>query len=183
MKTIRPTALFCITACLSLVAYCAARTPPAAARPAYLKGKAVLISPHATILIGKAALPLFKPCSRAAPEHISSYWTPTAADIRQLERDVPGFLKTKHLPAPSLMKHDYRQYAGFVQNGHRLIYVNGFPDDAADVFAKGKTATRADHVRWQYQAIVACDGGPSFYGMEYDPQTRQFQHLLFNGEA
>lgn len=81
------------------------------------------------------------------------------------------------------MKHDYRQYAGFVQNGHRLIYVNGFPDDAAEMFAEGKIVTCADHIRWQYRAIVTCDGGPSFYGMEYDPQTRQFQHLQFNGEA
>lgn len=138
------------------------------------------MSPHATILIGQAARPLFKPCSREAPARVGGYWTPSAADIRQLEADAPGFLKTRKPPVPGLMTGDYRQYAGFLRDGRRFIYVSGIPADDILVLAAARPS-RAERRRWQYEAVVICDGGPQIYGMEYDLETRQFSHLAFNG--
>ncbi len=32
-------------------------------------------------------------------------------------------------------------------------------------------------------AVGVCDGGPSFFGVEYDPETKAFSHFEFNGIA
>lgn len=178
MKPPRLVGSICLAFGLSLMVCCQAGPSPSVVQPAYLKGRAILVSSRATILVGKAARLLFRPCSRDAPAHVSGYWTPSAADIRQLEADAPGFLKTQHSPVPGLMTRDHRQYAGFLRGGHRLIYVSGFPDYVlAD---SNSRASRAERRWWQYHAVVICDGGPDVYGMEYDPQTRQFAHLAFN---
>jgi len=146
-------------------------------QPHRLAGKAIIVSSHATILVGKAALPLFKQCSRGAPDHVSGYWTPSLSDVQHLERDALAFLKAQKPPVRGLMVSDCRQYAGFLRHGRRMIYVNGFP---AAVTLNYPVSGRN---RWQWEAVVICDGGPSLYGMEYDPQTRRFEHLEFNGEA
>ena len=30
---------------------------------------------------------------------------------------------------------------------------------------------------------MVCDGGPAFFGVEYDPKTKTFTHFAFNGIA
>jgi hypothetical protein len=30
---------------------------------------------------------------------------------------------------------------------------------------------------------MVCDGGNAFFGVEYDPKTKAFTHLVFNGTA
>jgi hypothetical protein len=49
-----------------------------------------------------------------------SFWTPQAADLRRLERDLP----------PSIADY-YRQYIGITEGGKRLIYINGFSASVA----------------------------------------------------
>ena len=159
----------------TVLSFCQAGQETPLSQPPRLAGKAILVSGHATILTGKSALPLFNPCSRNPPAHITGYWTPAVSDIQQLERDAPTYLKAQKRTTPKMMVKHYRQYAGFIQQGRKMIYVNGFQDP------EDRGYPSHGHTQWQSEPVVACDGGPSYYGMEYDIQTRQFYHLEFNG--
>ena len=159
---------------ITLSGFCDARKPPPAG-PAKPVGRFVLVSSHAVILIGNAALPLFKQCSRGGPEQVTGYWTPSVGDVQQIERDAPAYFKAQKREKPGMMVRDYRQYAGFIQHGRRMIYMNAFPAAEAAEFSKEKSQS------WHSVAVVICDGGPSIYGVEYDLKTRLFQNLEFNG--
>jgi hypothetical protein len=39
------------------------------------------------------------------------------------------------------------------------------------------------HFDWRRQIVAVCDGGPQFFGVEYDPDTKTFSHFEFNGIA
>ena len=64
-----------------------------------------------------------------------------------------------------------RQYVGVVRDGRRFIYGNFFP--------RGMYSDN----RWRESLIVICDGGPDFFGIEYDVERKEFSHLAFNGSA
>jgi len=34
---------------------------------------------------------------------------------------------------------------------------------------------------WRFRSQVVCDGGPAFFGFEFDPAMGQFSNLEFNG--
>jgi hypothetical protein len=72
-----------------------------------------------------------------------------------------------------------RQYAGFVVGKRRIVYVNGFPRGAGDPARDGTTAAR--NFDWHSEPVVVCDGGPGFFGVEYDPEKKTFTHFEFNG--
>jgi hypothetical protein len=77
-----------------------------------------------------------------------------------------------HSPSPG---DYYRQYAGFVIGGRRVIYVNGVADSAV------RSTNPNQPFDWRTQAVQICDGGTVTFGVEYDPQTRQFSNFAFNG--
>jgi hypothetical protein len=64
----------------------------------------------------------------------------------------------------------FRQYLGIVLDGRRAVYVNAFR--GAESFPS-----------WRERAVQVCDGGNDFWGAIYDPATRRFSRLGFNGEA
>jgi hypothetical protein len=61
-----------------------------------------------------------------------------------------------------------RQYGGLMVSTHKLIYVNAFK-------------IRDINGDWRKRAISMCDGGPAFFGVEYDPAAKTFSHFEFNG--
>ena len=62
---------------------------------------------------------------------------------------------------------------GIVRNGRRYIYGNYFPrSDAGLVPLNDPT-----------RLVLICDGGPAYFGVEYDVQRRRVTHLAFNGVA
>ena len=63
-----------------------------------------------------------------------------------------------------------RQYAGLVRNGSRFIYGSFFPADAQNELAG-----------WRERPMIVCDGGPQFFGAEYDVEAGRISHLAFNG--
>jgi hypothetical protein len=158
---------FCLPVALLLVMAspaAPARPTPAAAAPRY----AVLPDSQASAVVEQ--------CSRAVPR-ITGTWTPSARDVRRLEADLKH-LKGQRAAAccsQSAKMDDaaryYRQYAGIVRGGRRLIYVNGFLEPPAG----------ADAVDWKQAPVIACDGGTSFWGVLYDPDSRTFSQLAFNG--
>ena len=47
-----------------------------------------------------------------------------------------------------------------------------------------RDATRyGDPERWRREPVIVCDGGPSFFGVEYDVERGQFTHIAYNGMA
>ncbi|HEX4303025.1 MAG TPA: hypothetical protein VHZ78_09540 [Rhizomicrobium sp.] len=123
---------------------------------------------------------LAQQCSRVSPGPVAGTWTPTAADVAKLEPKL-GVLLAEQLAAadgatrPTAAVY-YRQYAGFVVAGRKIIYVNGF--DRHDIEQDGNTHHRYD---WDNQPMRVCDGGWLAFGVEYDPATGGFSHFAFNG--
>ncbi len=133
------------------------------------------------VLTGRAAKRVFNQCSRAAPTQVSGYWTPLASDIKPLETEAPAFFSSQK-DKPDLPWNKYaRQYAGYVQGGRRMIYVNCAPLEGVEQDDRDMKAARGKGLDWRHTAFVVCDGGPQFFGMEYDVAAHQFRNLSFNG--
>lgn len=132
-----------------------------------------------TILTGDAARRMERQCSRVSPGPVEDIWTPSEADIAPVE-DALIHLLAQELEArgesPSPGDY-YRQYAGLVIGGKRVIYVNGV--DASGVDSDPGPAFHPGN--WRAYAIQICDGGTITFGAEYDPATRQFSNFAFNG--
>lgn len=140
-----------------------------------------LLPDSSTLLSAEGAATLARPCSRESPE-AEGFWTPTSAEIAQLEADLGKLLGQRSevccvlgtgLSAQEI-EVSYRQYAGLVVEGQRLIYVNAFP--ASD-------ANGGFPLNWRSEPVYICDGGPSYWGVLYDPARRRFVQLAFNGFA
>jgi hypothetical protein len=108
------------------------------------------------------------------------YWTPSPAQIIQLEDDLwyylmpPPWSENQVSPVPAEIWQNlstyHRQYAGFVtEDGHRQIMVN--------FFCGAYTGS------WQTQPVAVLDGGACFFRITYDLTTGNFSDLRINGEA
>lgn len=135
-----------------------------------------------TILNKKEAKYAVTQCSRDRPRNIVGFWVPTKSDIQELERHTDRLMALESdrccgeggkIPRP-LGKY-YVQYAGIVIAGRRMIYLNAMPAGVSDAESGHSGNARRDEV------MMTCDGGDSFWGAVYDPQTRTFRELAFNG--
>jgi hypothetical protein len=133
---------------------------------------------------GSRALELVKQC-RPVPKRVSGVWTPTTAQIRELEENItPAFLRARKIwmlqtfkqmgkPVPSKIdapgKPYYRQYGGLVVDGRKIIYANAFFPHAG--FGSG----------WRAHTISVCDGGAWYFGVEYNPEKKLFSNFEFGG--
>lgn len=126
-------------------------------------------------------------CSRAAPT-VEGGWAMTDADAQAVERRLPALADAPPenpngvVPASSRidLATSVRQYVGVVVGGRRLVYVNAFPQDMLDRDADMPSDHRLHADR---RVAVVCDGGPSFWGVVFDPATGEFSGLDFNGMA
>jgi hypothetical protein len=102
---------------------------------------------------------------------VRGFWSPSVADVLAAEKKLPQLLRTSGHKI--VLEKSHRQYIGILAGGKKLIYINAFSD----------TILRAPEfrTRWKKEAIVACDGGDVFWGVEFDPATNSFAHLEFNG--
>ena len=138
------------------------------------------LPPDAAVLPGTSLRDLLGQCSRGAPEAGEATWQPGAADIAALEAALPAALRES---PPRFGNRDWsrapegwrRQYAGIIRGGRRTIYGNFFPSDA------GGSPENPD--RWRLDAVIICDGGPAFFGVEYDVVSGRILRLDFNGMA
>ena len=121
-----------------------------------------------------AAAGLLRQCSRSAPPMGESTWHPTAQDVALLERQLPAALAA----APEARGEDFsglllrwrRQYVGLVRGGRRFVYGNFLPGGPGD-----------GEARWRTEPTIVCDGGPQFFGVEFDQASGRITHLAFNG--
>jgi len=146
----------------------AACSPAGAALPA-----------DAAILPGSMARSLLGQCSRATPPLGESTWQPGEADILALEAALPAALRAQppRSGASDLARAPQgwrRQYVGIVRGGRRFVYGSFFPADSARHGAPDQ---------WRRETLIVCDGGPAFFGVEYDVEGRRVTHLAYNGMA
>jgi len=121
---------------------------------------------------------LLHQCSRGVPGPVEGTWTPSAAQIAQLEARLPEALDNalaKRGEHPSRSREFWRQYGGFIVGGHKIIYVNAFPPLIIE------HEKRRPQPEWHVQVEGVCDGGPDFFGVEFDPAINKFSHFEFNG--
>jgi hypothetical protein len=118
-------------------------------------------------------------CSRATPPRGEASWQPSGDDIIALEAALPAALRAQP-PRSGLGALDRapagwrRQYVGIVRGGRRFVYGSFLPADAS---------RHGDPDRWRREAVIVCDGGPAFFGVEYDVEARRVTHVAYNGMA
>ena len=130
------------------------------------------------ILPAEKAQRFSQQCSRISPSPVTGTWAPTQADVAALEAVLGAELATQLLPEAGAKPEDYyRQYAGLVTGGRKIIYVNGLHRDAVE------RAPEAQQNSWKTDPAMICDGGSITFGVEYDPASKTFSNFAFNGRV
>ena len=131
--------------------------------------------PYVVLATESARLEALDQCSRYTPLAEDTF-VPNDSEVQQLEADLHKLrrMKAHHCCMLKMRLLDpgsyYRQYIGIKSSGRRLIYINAFPDDPPPD-------------DWRERGVGFCDGGPTLWGVVYDPETREFRELAFNGLA
>jgi hypothetical protein len=137
-------------------------------------GTATATQSNWVILSGASGRALFNQCSRGVPPPGQAEWTPSEADIDAFEAALPMALlerpEAKEVNFTKLLSGWRRQYVGIMRGGQRFIYGNFFPAGMAHDFEK-----------WGSEPAMVCDGGPSFFGAEFDVAAHRVTQLDFNG--
>lgn len=116
---------------------------------------------------------LLQQCSRRTPDAVTGFWEPSPGEIERLERLLVNYLAIREklrTPIPPKGVQYHRQYVGIVKAGVRMIYGNFYLDRVSQKSEKTEPA-------------IICDGGPSHWGIVFNPQTGEFEELEFNGVA
>ena len=132
---------------------------------------------HSALLPQSEGMRLATQCSRRGVSNVQATWVPSANQLTEMEIELSKFLASKH---PKILKSSeklYLQYAGFVVNGRPIIYIN-----AINEFHVHPPFTD-EPVDWKNVAMKFCDGGHVFWGLEYDPISKSFSNMAFNGNA
>lgn len=128
-------------------------------------------------------------CTRAVPRSVTGYYSPSPAQVAQLEQRLLAFLErqrndTKTAPPPG---NYYRQYIGITRaEGRRAIYVNAFPrthiERLNDLLGRipNDHASHDDTVRWREHPVSVCDGGAAYWSVEYDVASARFRNFVVN---
>lgn len=136
----------------------------------------------AIVVPGSAVEKMLNQCSRDAPAQGEATWQPTAPDVREFEAalvsDLPVQSSQVSWMAPSdrekLSRFPIgfeRQYVGIIRKGKRYVY--------GDIGPKNEMS---DFIRQTEEGpIITCDGGPVYFGAEYDVAAKRFTHWGFNG--
>ena len=105
-------------------------------------------------------------CARETPSGINGYWKVPPKIVDLIDADLlvhlrkSGLDKKLQFPAKIYM----RQYAGFVRDGVRFVYVSAL------LVEKGKPAAAA--ARKEFPR--SCSEVSGFWGIQYDTKTKQF---------
>ena len=108
------------------------------------------------------------------------YWTPSPAQIAELEERLPDFLSSAEVKRDRVaarisakINRYWRQYFGVSSSqGRKLILVNAFCD------SWGKSEAELNQ-----QVIIVDDGGECYFQVSFDPEKQTFSGFSVNGEA
>ena len=115
---------------------------------------------------------IFQQCSRDTPSQVTGFYLANLEDVEQLEMLITAaFPKvgSQRYSSPYPISSYRMQYVGFYQAGRRKIYINAY------------THLLSEKQDWKATPINVCDGSTSYFGMVYDPATKTFDQLEFNG--
>jgi len=145
-------------------------------------------------------------CSRGAPREVSGFWRPTPADVAAAEDAVDRALMQAldsviardggdnqwlHGPRAGWPDQYYRQYAGLRhRDGRRTLYINGlaagWPKELSERVPPEEATSSHPFAKpdwWRANVATVCDGGESFFGVEYDPSSKRVLSFQFNGRG
>jgi hypothetical protein len=107
-------------------------------------------------------------------------WQPTDSDVRQAIHDLRPYLE-RFMKTPEgdddreqieEILADWGTYAcqavGYTKDGKKFIHLNFLPKTEKD---------------WRRAYIGVCDGGASYWRIEYDKNAKSFSHFEANGVA
>jgi hypothetical protein len=116
----------------------------------------------------------FKMCSRSGPSWVTSYWEVPREEVQRVDAALLAHLRAAHegMTMAYMPEKYVRQYAGFRRWGRPFIYVNAFPTDYLP-------RPRLDPSQL---ILTRCDGGDSFWGIEYDVRRGTFDAFETNSE-
>lgn len=104
------------------------------------------------------------------------YWTPSVADISELNSKLKKYLhESKDAATDKVLTNyaDYKiQYLGYSENGKKWILVNAFC----------KSVWKENYA-WHNSVVVVFDGGPCFFQIRYDVESFRFKRFEVNGES
>jgi hypothetical protein len=110
-------------------------------------------------------------------EKVNGTWMLSQSDVDGVESNLA---RIADIPFPnrgssgSQIPHPegyFRQYAGIVLDGHRIVYLNALCERAGNKY----------ETYWRERFVIVFDGGDCYWNVRYDPETRQFSNLMVNG--
>jgi hypothetical protein len=99
-------------------------------------------------------------------------WQPTPADIQMVQTQIHSYVERGARARPYTRLLPWSSYSFQYQGDgffHKSIYINAFCEAPPSYAAK--------------EFVEVMDGGPCFFHLQWDPATRTFSSLSFNGEA
>lgn len=100
-------------------------------------------------------------------------WDPGETILKEikgkLQQHTIAQAKRQHVKLPPWDQYRF-QYQGRFEGGKRMVFINAFCRTIGDI----QLETEMDET---------LDGGPCFFTVEYDPETKVFHSLTFNGNA
>ena len=105
-------------------------------------------------------------CARETPSGITGYWKVPPKIVDLIDVELMAHLRKSGIDKklPFSAKLYIRQYAGFVRDGTRFIYMNAL------LVEKGKPAALAA----QKEFPRSCEGVSGSWGIQYDTKAKQF---------
>ena len=99
-------------------------------------------------------------------------WQPTNPTISEIRAHLKEYVQEKateqQKSLPAWSRYSF-QFQGQEKEGHRFVFINAY------CIAPPKYAKKT--------FVLVDDGGPCFFNIKYDPASRGFFELEFNGEA
>ena len=141
----------------------------------------VIIPNQSALLDSTKAVELVSTCSRYSPQ-IEGSWNPSGKQIKKMESQL---YKIGEIISDNCcftgeqvgnVNYFYRQYVGVIIEDQKYIYINAFPSGEFENWPK-----EIEKPDWKVEPYGVCDGGPSFWGILYDPNSNKFSNLAFNG--
>jgi hypothetical protein len=132
---------------------------------------------HSALLPEKEGMRLTNQCSRRGVVGVEATWVPTELQLVEMELELAKFLQSNHPRISKSVNRLYLQYVGLIVGSRKIIYINAF-----DEFQVNPPFIE-EPVDWRKVAMKFCDGGRTFWGLEYDPLTKSFSNMAFNGKA
>ncbi len=119
--------------------------------------------PTVTIYNGDDAKTVLYLCSRSAPPEYDGTWVAGMDNVAFVEEKLvtehPEILRNAHVTEAEFRDTFVREYAGFTRDGVDYLY--------------GSFGPRS--------GIALCDGGPRFFGVEFEMPSGVVTHTAYNG--